>query len=361
MRKLALFALAASALTVPTLASAQHAGPRGASGHSFGRAGGNAGVRHHSMSNSAARSHSTAVSRSHSNAVARSHSNAVASGHSRQIVRHGGSNVVVRHGGSNVSVRHGGGRHFRHPGPNFRHHRIQRGGFVHPYWFGPQFHVQNWQLYGFAEPPRDQRWVRHYDDAYLIDRQGRVQDTRYGLDWDEYGERWDSEAGIPSYYGRGEYRPDERDYAWVESQERGYAAGAGHDGYAEGYDERYDDRGYADRGYADRGYAEEGYDERSGGGGGYAYGSAYPPPAAACHPAPPQPCGGYGAGYGYGYYGWGVAYPAIIVETTVVSGGTSYVEEVTEEVVEVRRAQRPRRAHRPPPRQRPRPPAGERG
>ena len=31
-----------------------------------------------------------------------------------------------------------------------------------------------------------------------------------------YGERWDEEDGIPSYYGRNDYHPGARDYEWVE-------------------------------------------------------------------------------------------------------------------------------------------------
>jgi Ni/Co efflux regulator RcnB len=213
------------------------------------------------------------------------------------------------HSSSNVMVRHRGGG-FGHPGRNFRHQRLQRGFFIHPFWFGPQFHVQNWQMYGFTAPPRDHRWVRHYNDAYMIDREGRVRDHRYDMDWDEYGERWEMDDGIPSYYGENDWRPDEDDYAWVEGQ------------------------GPEDEDYADRGH---GYPMRPGNCGA------------------PDPCGGHG---GYGYYGYGVAYPAIIIETTVTTGGTVCCEEVVEEVVEV---QRPRRRHRRVIRQRPRPPAGERG
>lgn len=233
---------------------------------------------------------------------------------------HGGPNVVVRHhGGGNVVVRH-------HPGMNFQHRRLQRGFFVHPFWFGPQFHIMNWQQYGFAAPPRDHRWVRYYDDAYLIDRRGQVVDTREGLDWDEYGERWETEDGIPSYYGRRDYRPDDEDYAWVESQ--GGPAGP-------------DDREFVE-------------------------GPDGPPPGYGPHPgygpphgcrAGPAPCAAPAHPYhGYGY-GYGVAYP-IIIETTVTTGG-SCCQQVVERVVERRRhhQQRPklRRHHRPAP------PAGERG
>ena len=241
--------------------------------------------------------------------------------------------VVVQHNPGTMTH----GRTFFHGGfhGGMFPHRLHRGFVVPPFWFGPQFQINNWQMYGFAQPPRRHRWVRYYDDAYLIDGGGRIVDTRYGLDWDRYGERWDMEDGIPRYHGRGDYHPDERDYAWVEEY-RGRHADAG---------DEYDDyrRGY-----------------------GPAYGAGYgPSPPHGCHPVPQQPCGGYGAGYGYGYgYGWGVAYP-MVIETTVISGGCNCVEEVvTEEVVEVRERPRYRPAPRPRPRPRARPappPPGERG
>ncbi len=227
---------------------------------------------------------------------------------------HGNSNVMVRQGGHQM-------RSFGHPGKNFRYSRLQRGFFVHPYWFGPQFHVQNWQLYGFARPPSDHRWVRHYDDAYLIDRHGRVAETRYDLDWDEYGERWALEDGIPHYDGRNDWRPDEEDYAWVE----------GHGGHRD-----RDETEYASRRHHDG-------------------------PMTDCHA--PQPCVSHSypppayPGYAYPGPGYGIVYP-IIIETTVTTHGCC--EAVTEEVVEIR--QRPqRRKTVPVVRPRPRPPAGERG
>lgn len=238
---------------------------------------------------------------------------------------------MVHQGGPGMHMQHGG--RVMHPGPNFPHRRLHRGFVIHPFWFGPQFHIQNWQMYGFADPGPDRRWVRYYDDAYLVDRDGRVMDERYGLDWDEYGERWEMAEGIPHYYGRGDYHPDEDDREWVEHHRGGDHGGYGQSGYRHA--------------------------------GGYGHGSVQG--AAGC-PAMPHPCGGYGGygygGYGYGY-GWGYAYP-IIIETTVW-GGATYYEEVTEEVVEVRERQRryrpppprPRRVYRPPPP--PRPPAGERG
>ena len=52
---------------------------------------------------------------------------------------------------------------------------------------------QNWQGYGFADPGEDRRWVRYYDDAYLVDRGGRVVDCprgpRLGSIWRALGDR----------------------------------------------------------------------------------------------------------------------------------------------------------------------------
>jgi Ni/Co efflux regulator RcnB len=222
------------------------------------------------------------------------------------------SSVSTSHSSSNVMVSHRGGHVFRpgfHPGPNFRHHRLRHGFFVHPFWFGPQFHVQNWQLYGFARPPRDHRWVRFYDDAYMIDRHGRVMDHRYDFDWDDYGERWGRRDGIPYYDGPHHDGPDD---------------------WADGPEEDWDDR-------------DDVYVER--------HRRVVPPPP--CHPG--QPCAHHVQPYpGYGY---GVVYPPIIIETTTTTTGCC--EEVVEEVVEVRPRHRRHRPRAVRPRPRPRP--GERG
>jgi len=218
----------------------------------------------------------------------------------------GGGGMMMRHRGPM-----GGGQHFQR--------RLQRGFVIPPMWFGPQFHISNWQSYGFADPGPDGRWVRYYDDAYLIGRDGRIRDSREGLDWDEYGEEWDMADGVPAHRGGHGDRRDEEDYSWSERSE----SHGGHGGHG--------------------GRMVEG-----GHGGGY--GSTQ----------------FYGGGYGYGMY----AYP-IVIETVTTTGG-GYSEEIVEEYVEVRqRARRPRararcvcQAPRPAPRRpapRPRPPAGERG
>jgi Ni/Co efflux regulator RcnB len=220
----------------------------------------------------------------------------------------------------NVVVHHGGGRAM-HMGRNFQR-RLNRGFVVNPFWFGPQFHIGNWQSYGFVAPGADQRWIRYYDDAYLIDRGGRVVDTRYGLDWDQYGEEWAMEDGIPAYRGSRDWRPDADDYEWAERSE-------GHERHGEDHV-----RGPYGPPMPDHGYGHSQTQV-------------------------------YGGGYGYGYY----AYP-IIIETTVTTAAAGYSEEVIEEYEEVRRVRRPRRARpacacpaprRAAPRPVRRPPPGERG
>ena len=254
-------------------------------------------------------------------------------------VRMQGGNMRMR--GGNVQMHGGnfrmrGGNNFRfhrwgpHPGRNFRHDRLRRGGFINSFWFAPQFYIDNWQGYGFYAPGDDQRWVRYYDDAYLIDGEGRVIDGRYGVSWDQSGEDWGDDDGIPAYRGR--HGGDAEDYAYEESEE------------------------------------SEGHAEMRGGHGGY--GPMMPPPG---YGPPPPGTQVYGGGYGYGMY----AYP-IVIETVTTSGSSGYTEEIVEEYVETRHRHR-RRAHRPrprcscaapaprpaprrpAPRPRPRPPAGERG
>ena len=244
--------------------------------------------------------------------------------------------------------------HFR-PGRGFPH-RLNRGAFIHPFWFGPQFFISNWQGYGFADPGPDRRWVRYYDDAYLVDQGGRVVDVREGLDWDQYGERWETSDGIPSYYGRNEFQPGEEDYAYVEEQGQGYAARGGRD------DGDYDD-GDRRGGHHRREVRHHGGErvEYGAAGGGYAYGGPGPMPMGPGGPGMVYGGGAntvtqvYGGGYGYGMY----AYPIVIETTTTTqSAGVTYSEEVIEEVIQTRhRARRRARCNC----TRPRPPAGERG
>ena len=230
-------------------------------------------------------------------------------------------------GGGQTVVVFGNGGHVQHPGADYRHRRLRRGAYIHPYWYGDQFHVGDWRGYGFRDPGRDRRWIRYYDDAYLVDRGGRVVERHEDYDWDRHGEEWDEEYGVPGYRGRGHRRERGEEHEWAERD--------GDEHHAEGREHR---------------------EYRHGG--------------TVVHGGPAYDHGGYAYGYGYGY---GYAYP-IVIETTTTYG-QSYTEEVVEEYVTVQRprrrvrscncarpravAPRPRPAPRPAPR--PRPPAGERG
>jgi Ni/Co efflux regulator RcnB len=203
----------------------------------------------------------------------------------RPVVRpnHNQHNNYV-HRGDNRPVGRG-----PHHGPRFPHIKpIKHGHVVPRFWFGPRFHIVNWGMYGFSQPFGDQRWIRYYDDAYLIDRGGRVHDSRYGMEWDRYGDAWAyDQNGIPM---------------------------------------RGDDGGYG-HGYQ----AEEDYSY----GGGYQQQHHAPPPVAApgcAGPGYPQPGGYMPAPCGYGaapaYYGYGYA-PMVITETTTV---TTTAPTVTEHI-----------------------------
>lgn len=356
MKTLTLLSLAAGAALLPTMAVAQP-GPRAGGGAGVTWRGGGAQVG--------------------------------GGAHMRTPIRVPGGGGQWRGGGHGGGAWTGGGGHFRggwwgggvrmprfRPGQGFPR-RLTRGGFIHPYWFGPQFYIQNWQGYGFADPGADQRWVRYYDDAYLIDRGGRVVDAREGLDWDRYGERWEVEDGVPSYYGRNDFQPDDEDYAYVERRGGDAHAGSGRgDGRDRDDDDDDDDgegRGHHDRDGHGHGGQRGAHHDRDGhghgagyGGGAYGYGAVMPGYGGPMPVAPGAPgmvyggAGGtttavYGGGYGYGMY----AYPIIIETTTTTAGASNGYVEIIEEVIETRR---PRRRVRRGCNCRPaRPPAGERG
>ena len=233
----------------------------------------------------------------------------------RQI-RHPG----VRPGMGHSQIRHpmpGHGRRFSHIS------RINRGAFVPHFWWGPQFVVRDWGMYGFPQPFQGGRWIRYYDDALLIDRDGRVHDGRYGWDWDRDQERWGADAnGVPVYVGDGEYDPERWDYEWAE---RCDSEGCG------------DDRAYAERvdhgppppppGHGRGGYGQGSYGQ------GYAYSHSY----------------GQAYGQGYGYCACG---PVVVTETTVTTAPVveqvTYYEYVTERAAAPRAKVRSKRvkAHR---------------
>jgi hypothetical protein len=82
-------------------------------------------------------------------------------------------------------------------------HRFGRGNVVPPQFRGGQFVVQDWQAFGFPPPMPGGQWIRHYDDALLIDGDGRVMDERYGWDWDRHGDGDMAYGGYDEGYGHG--------------------------------------------------------------------------------------------------------------------------------------------------------------
>lgn len=167
-----------------------------------------------------------------------------------------------------------------------RPQRVERGARVDPYWMDETYHVRDWNRYGFAEPRHDQRWIRHYDDALLIDRYGAVHDGRYGMDWDSYGGDCDYERCASDYADEGDHHRDGADY-----------------GYADEHDGGYDHEGRGGQGY------------------GYAQGP-----------------------YGYGYYGYG----AIVTETTVTTSPTVVETVYYDEVAPAKRHYKRKKYYRAP-------------
>src|SRR3546814_26187 len=170
-----------------------------------------------------------------------------------------------------------------------RSQRVERGAMMPPYSMAPQFQVRDWDVYGFAPPAPDQRWIRYYDEALLLDRYGRVIDVRSDFDWDPYRDatRY-AGPGVPVYVGDGDYYPDADDYAYVES---------------------FDDRAYAAHDY-EPGPSEDDYE-------GAYYEGDHGPGVIVTHHGMPHPGYAYPPP-SYGYYGWG---GVTVTETTVTTYG----------------------------------------
>lgn len=132
---------------------------------------------------------------------------------------------------------HGG---YRAPGGWGGYRRAFIGYQLPSYWIQPSYVLQ-YNTYALPAPRAGYAWTRYYDDAVMIDREGRVHDLRQGLDWDRYD---------------GGYEPGERPFD---------------DGP---YDGDFDGPGDPDGGWADRGP-----------------GAGFPPPGAhgdRPHAPPPQ-------------------------------------------------------------------------
>jgi Ni/Co efflux regulator RcnB len=310
-------------------------------------------------------------------------------------------------GGGKMGGHHFSGGHNYHGGFNWNNRprniqRFNRGWYMPSYWIAPSFYVGNWGNYGFAQPSNGYNWVRHYDDAYMVDGRGRVYDSVYGVDWDRY-----DDGRVPSYaaptagyqggydsgnYGGGSYGYDDAPRARSGDRDNGLGGaliggvvggiagnriagkgdrtagtllGAGVGAIAGAVIDKSEDRNRRDRGY---GYPQGSYPQGGYPQGGYegGYGTSYdypgddrvtwnaPQPAPMPTPAPRSCCGGYvqqGAAPMLTY-----AYPGPMLTTITIQSApvttTTTTTYVTEEVVYAapKKTWRPKRKWKPKPR-----------
>lgn len=148
----------------------------------------------------------------------------------------GGGTHVTRGGHRMVRGRHGfrGGTHFR--GGHFRGgHGFNRGsrffvgGFVPSFFLAPRYYVTNYPAYGLAQPRAGYRWVRYYDDAYMVDDRGYIADYRYGVPYDG-GDYYEDDR----YYDESHYDRDDRYARDAYYCEPGYRRSGGGGGAAAG-------------------------------------------------------------------------------------------------------------------------------
>ena len=112
------------------------------------------------------------------------------------------------------------------PGGWDAYRRPAQGWNLPRYWWAPEFVVVDYWTYDLDPPAQGDRWIRYYDDAVLVDRQGSVIDWVEGVAWND---------------GSAQYFADDRD-------------GGYDDDYAEGYGPDYAPPGYPAGGYISGGY-----------------------------------------------------------------------------------------------------------
>ena len=97
--------------------------------------------------------------------------------------RHGAPHVMRtdRHRWQMVDGRWEAG--FRAPGGWNAYRRLHRGGTLPGFWREQDFRIADYLSFGLAAPPQGYGWVRYYDDAVLVDQDGRIWDSIDGIAW----------------------------------------------------------------------------------------------------------------------------------------------------------------------------------
>lgn len=93
-----------------------------------------------------------------------------------------GSGTVVHRWGPRFQGRWFVG--WRAPGGWAAYRRPVVGYVLPPYWISPSYRIGNYGAYGLPAPADGYGWSRYYDDAVMIDGDGRVKERRDGVDWD---------------------------------------------------------------------------------------------------------------------------------------------------------------------------------
>lgn len=98
----------------------------------------------------------------------------------------------------------------RAPGGWGAYRRPHRGWQIPGYWRSPDYRIFDYAAFGLSVPPQGYGWSRYYDDAVLVDYDGRVYDSVSGLDWRRFDQPYATGYGYPSqgYWNAPDYGYD---------------------------------------------------------------------------------------------------------------------------------------------------------
>lgn len=142
-------------------------------------------------------------------------------------IPHAQLKVPGRHMGPRWGHRINGRWHAGHGAPGgWGGYRFATRGYQLPtYWIAPRY-VIAYRTYGLPAPQAGANWSRYYDDAVMIDRDGRVIDSRRGIEWDRYEGGYDDGPDDGPYDDHAGYDGDDRgpprygaDYSYDEASD----------------------------------------------------------------------------------------------------------------------------------------------